>query len=91
MQLVGLLGCKEYGQGLREGQNNTDREHPRPLPPHPSKPDTWGKLRSSGAIPQAGRVGRLRDPSYRGLGARLPLQGQLVQFVLRLVLIQRHL
>ena len=38
-----------------------------------------------------GRVGKQRVAPHRGLGARFPLQGQLVELILCLILIQRHL
>lgn len=38
-----------------------------------------------------GQGGKLVSLSHRGLGAWLPLQGQLVELILCLILIQRHL
>lgn len=59
-----------------------------------SCPHTLGFAgRAEAGEEEDGQTGHAGTPAlpHRGLGARLSLQGQLVELILRLILIQRHL
>lgn len=56
----------------------------------PSHPGIFRKGRGGGER-GGGEWGSRDSPAHRGLRAWLPLQGQLVELILRLVLIQRYL